>query len=133
MVSIKVNDDRVLKRLDRLQNVERNVIAPTLREFGDDQVKDFRNLSYPPERSGQRYQRTYDMRGSWHGVRRGNTQFAVVNDANHRGRYYPIFAVGDGEGKRQAWMHRGRWWKAFDRIVGRLPRFTDKLAERLDL
>lgn len=133
MISIRVSDTRVLARLSTIEAADRLAIQPALAEFGDEQVAEFRNLPYPPERAGQTYIRTFDLRGSWSGQASTRTRYVINNDANARGNYYAVYVVGDGDGEGQAWMHKRRWWKARDIIDQRMPRFTDKLRERMGL
>jgi hypothetical protein len=71
---------------------------------------------YPPERSGQTYVRTNNLRDSWHKngphLSASGLEVTVVNTArDENGRSYAIYVYGDDQGESQAWMHVGRWTK----------------------
>lgn len=65
--------------------------------------------SYPEERAGQKYVRTYDFQHSWL-IQAMDNGYEIVNDAARNGREYGVYVVGDAIGQEhQAWMHVGRW------------------------
>jgi len=70
-------------------------------------VKDAQN--YPPPLPSQKYKRTYTFRGSWALRKNGMMSFIVQNTAIQKGRYYAHYVMGDGDGKGQAKIHKGRW------------------------
>ncbi len=77
---------------------------------------------YPPERPGQRYVRTGRLGDSWTKRQYGRYHVTFSNKTP-----YAQYVVGDSEGRKQAWMHAGRWWLALERI----QRANDRLIERI--
>lgn len=89
---------------------------------------------YPPKRPNQRYVRTGRLANSWRVVKQGTAQYQITNSAQAKGRLYAGYVVGppDGPpGRRQAWMHKGRWWIAQDIVVQETPKLTKALTEEL--
>jgi|WetSurSiteA1Bulk_404760.scaffolds.fasta_scaffold35497_2 hypothetical protein len=80
---------------------------------------------YPPPRPNQKYIRTFNLRDSWEILHYQERGYRIRNAARKPGGgYYPTYVVGDSYGKRQAWMHVGRWFVARDVVeeeVGKLP------------
>lgn len=62
--------------------------------------------NYAPPRGD--YRRTGQLGNSWGYRELSPGQFSFENKADYAG-----YVVGDEE---QAWMHRGRWWQAAERI-----------------
>lgn len=91
--------------------------GPTMRQWGS-QV--FGTLAgrgnYPAESPGQTYERTGTLGAgwSWDGPVPGERD-AVVAFINPVA-YGPLVLGDDVSGGGQAWMHRGRWWVAFERV-----------------
>lgn len=78
----------------------------------------------PPRKS---YRRTGRLANSWRAVRT-TTGAQITNTAAFKGRSYSRYVVGDGRGEGQAWMHKGRWWKARPDVI---DKETKKLTEML--
>ena len=88
---------------------------------------------YPPKRPQQRYVRTGRLANSWHAKRQGATGVVIANSARgRRGRLYARYVVGDDKGKRQAWMHRGRWPVARLTIDQMRPQLTRQMQQMID-
>ncbi len=78
--------------------------------------------NYAPAPAGSTYQRTGELGNSW-GIREaGPGQVSFENAAG-----YAQLVVGDD----QAWMHRGRWWMARERIEENLLQLVQILSEAL--
>lgn len=89
-----------------------------------------KSTPYPPKRPNQKYKRTGRLASSWRAART-TTGATIENRAAFRGRGYSRYVVGDGKGERQAWMHKGRWWKGRDVINKETPELTKELAKRI--
>ena len=83
---------------------------------------------YPPERFGQKYIRTYRLRGAWSIAKRSNG-YTIRNTTP-----YTKYVVGNAYGLEQAWMHvstdQGKRWQVFrdvnDEEVAKLPAEIEK-------
>jgi hypothetical protein len=73
----------------------------TIKTAGEKIIRQMQN--YPPERTNQKYVRTYKFKSGWR-LDRSATGYTVKNPTSY-GRY----VVGDFAGSGQAWMHVGRW------------------------
>jgi hypothetical protein len=60
-----------------------------------------RLITYPPERSGQTYERTFDLGASWD-ITGGGLDWRIASE----GVDYNVLVQDEDE---QAWMHAGRW------------------------
>ena len=92
------------------------------------QLHVMRHLSirpYPPERPGQRYRRTGNLKRSWEAGVRGNVVY-IKNAMPYSG-----YVVGDGAGQRQAWMHRGRWYVMHDMVEEKKPELKRMMVQML--
>ena len=79
---------------------------------------------YPPERPGQRYIRTGALGAGFRYEAVGPSHYQFVNDVP-----YVRLVVGDSDGGGQAWMHRGRWWTALERVEGQQPGLLEALEK----
>lgn len=82
--------------------------------------------AYPPERPGQRYRRTGALGRNWD-IRINPASITIYNRMAYAG-----YVVGDGKGKGQAWMHRGRWWLARDVANAARPALKAMVVSELD-
>ncbi len=96
------------------QWAQQNVVGPL-------RVKD-----YPPERPGQKYKRTGNLRRGW------DVQLNQASVTIHNRMGYSGYVVGDRKGERQAWMHRGRWWLFRDFVVAAWPLLKTMVVSELD-
>lgn len=115
---------------NRLQNKFRRIAADNpeigdepIREFAQDARGDLKAEPYPPKRQGQRYIRTGQLANRWKTVKEREGQYSIVNEASNKGRFYASFVVG----QKQAWMHKGRWWKAKDVVLRNIDDLRAKL------
>lgn len=72
--------------------------------------------NYPAPRQGQRYVRTYQLGSGWRASRTRLGRWRIWNT-----QAYSVYVVGDSAGQGQAWMHRGRWWIARQRVDRHRP------------
>jgi hypothetical protein len=87
-----------------------------------------RATAYPPRRPGQKYVRTGRLANSWSAQRAGPGKWTISNKAKgKRGQNYAVFVIGDKSGGGQAWMHKGRWWRARDVIEKEVPALRQQL------
>lgn len=119
MATVRIVDrgfEATVEALTRFSRNPERALAPTFRAWGNATVATFRRKKYGRmtalQRSGGGYQRTGTFGRSWRGIELGASHFMVQNNATQKGRVYPMYVVGDGEGKRQARVHAPRWWKA---------------------
>jgi hypothetical protein len=81
---------------------------------------------YPPERPGQKYKRTGRLGDSWATRTAGPMMRAIYNPTP-----YAHWVVGDTHGNRQAWMHKGRWWIARQKVLSMLPSLVRRIELRV--
>jgi len=96
---------------------------------------------YPPKRARQKYVRT-DIFGRSVKVKeakrtgRGTGTYArratLVTDAVQKGRHYSVYVTGNAQGKRQAWMHKGRWAVAADEVTNASQKLIANIQRDLD-
>lgn len=89
-----------------------------------------KTTKYPAKRYKQKYKRTGRLANSWRAARLPNGA-TILNTAHRRGRFYSRYVVGNAKGAGQAWMHKGRWWKAREIVDENIPSFTKKLTAAL--
>lgn len=63
---------------------------------------------YPPAPAGSTYTRTYTLPTGWAVERKRSASYTIVNRVP-----YAHWVVSKAS---QAWMHRGRWWTAEEKI-----------------
>ena len=117
-------------KLDKAKYLERKMARPMKRwaqQTIDNKLAG--RSQYPSPPPGSRYTRTGRLGKSW-----GHTQPTlsgrVVKMSIYNRTPYAIYVHGDSKGQRQAWMHKGRWWKAVYRIRRERPKLT-KMAEKV--
>lgn len=79
--------------------------------------------NYVSPRPGSSYQRTGELGNSWGYHELGPGQFSFDNMSDHA-----QMVVGED----QAWMHRGRWWQAAERIDEHIVELALLLTEQLN-
>jgi hypothetical protein len=107
-LSIQIKNAELVRQ--GLEDLEAEVPKIGRRKIYDAMNRITREMEgYPAERPGQRYKRTGNLGFSWD-VKKIERGYVVENTAkDKRGRLYGKWVVGDAYGKKQAWMHRGRW------------------------
>jgi hypothetical protein len=88
----------------------RTVVATRLRGRGH----------YPAPPAGSTYIRTGRLGAGWDVRMTGPLEHRIVNPT-----IYATYVVGE----RQAWMHRGRWWTARQRIDAALPDLVRQMRQ----
>ena len=135
-MSIKVSlrgGQQLERKLKRLAN-QKAVANEALGDWAKDEAKMLRERRYPPERPRQIYIRTGQLGRKWKAEKIRAGAWAIVNAARQRLKFYAPWVVGDPKGKRQARIHRRRWWVAREEIEAALPRLTkqyDRIARRI--
>lgn len=81
---------------------------------------------YPAARPGQRYKRTGRLGRGWRSGVRGRAVY-IENVTPYAG-----YVVGDGKGKRQAWMHRGRWYVMRAEVERQRPQLNRMMNAMID-
>lgn len=119
--------DQVLTVFGRFEDLP-TLLDPAMREWVD---ATHRNRlagtgQYPPERAGQQYQRTGQLGAGFMFDSIDKSHYQFVNRVS-----YVQYVVGDSDGDGQAWMHRGRWFVARERIETELPVLLEKLEKAL--
>ena len=79
--------------------------------------------NYPPPPPNSTYHRTGEFAGGWSTHDMGPSKVEFLNTAPHA----DLVA-----GEDQAWMHAGRWWRAFDRIEAAVPDLMKYLETALE-
>ena len=85
---------------------------------------------YPPRLPFQRYVRTGRLANSWRVVGSGKNGASIQNNATGpAGQVYPVYVIGDAQGKSQAGIHKNRWWIARNVIEGQVPKLNTALLD----
>ena len=122
-LSFKIDGvERVRKKLRPLANLSREVLEPVVKDFAKVARRTLKSTKYPPKRPVQRYRRTGRLGNSWATQKRGTALWTVVNK-----QQYASFVVGNN----QAWMHKGRWWKAGQVVREISPSLRQRLQAAL--
>lgn len=79
--------------------------------------------NYAAPRPGSSYERTGDLGMSWDVWPMGESQ--VLFENWHQAAELVV-------GENQAWMHEGRWWRAYDRIEEQGEKAVSMLVEQLN-
>ena len=82
-----------------------------------------KSTPYPPKRPGQRYVRTGRLANSWRAERKGRGRALIANSAPYSG-----YVVG----KKQAYMHRGRWWLGRTVLMESAPELEAAAIREID-
>jgi hypothetical protein len=90
---------------------------------------------YPPERPGQKYKRTFNLRRGWKTqIRAPRTGFTMSTsnevEYTHHVVGKPDLRLKAG-GKGQAWMHKGRWWIAGGVIRDQYKRMEQEYIDEI--
>lgn len=142
-LSVTVRGELVRKGLQDLTNAEAPKIGRQQMRTAMERIKR-RMQVYPDEPAGQslasshpvlgtvyrtargRYRRTGLLGQSWSiDELEGDKGYSLVNTAARKGRHYGVYVVGNAYGKRQAWMHQGRWQllrTVSEEEIAKLPR-----------
>ena len=102
---------------------------PITRQWAQDTRKFLKGKPYPPKLPFQRYVRTGRLANSWKVAKSSKNAVEILNTAHVKGNKYAVYVVGDTQGKRQAGIHKGRWWLARPTIEERIPDLKAALLE----
>lgn len=118
------------EKLGKVKYLERQMAKP-MRKWAQQTIDNkLAGMSqYPPPPAGSQYVRTGRLGKSW-GFTQPAFQGRVIKMSIFNKTPYSVYVLGDSKGKRQAWMHKGRWWKAVYRIRRERPKLT-KMAEKV--
>lgn len=111
-IEIKVGGlDKLASGLERSEAIVRDEVAQALARVIESARASA--MRYPPPRPGQRYRRTYRLRGGWGNARvQGRIGARAIEASIANPVPYAPYVQGDA----QAWMHVGRW-KTVDDIA----------------
>ena len=135
-----VGDVELQRKFSALERLQQRRIDPIAAKFTERVERRLSSTAYPPERPNQQYIRTGIFGKSWSWSKLAPGRYQIENAAQQHGRYYPIYVVGNSEGdrrnavkhNRQAWMHRGRWWVAFDIVESEVSAFPKEIADDVE-
>lgn len=137
MVSISIQGtNRVVGKFRLVANTSPKALDAAIGEFAKRTRVRLRSTKYPPKRPNQKYRRTGRLALSWAARRLGQATYAIENRAQRKGRYYGMYVVGPRSGaigKRQAWMHRGRWWIAEEEVEKSVVELRQQIIKELKL
>ena len=99
---------RVANKYRRAASQHPSFVDPPVKKWAQDQVRMLIVEPYPPERPMQTYVRTYKLPTGWIMEKIKDMSYAIRNVV-----IYSHWVVAE---KYQAWMHKGRWWTAEDKM-----------------
>lgn len=106
-VSIDIQGmDALYRKLGKVADV-RAVIRPPMQRWTQQGLRDMQD--YPPELPGQRYIRTFTLRGGWTGTvlyEPSGLHGGLTGRIRNANVPYNVYVQND---RRQARIHRGRW------------------------
>lgn len=124
-ISIK-GYNRVANGLRASINYFEDDLDGDVRQWSQETRAELKKTKYPPRRPQQTYVRTGKLANSWGVRKRSKARYTITNSAA-----YSSYVVGDAQGRNQAWMHAGRWWKARTIIQGRAAILTERLTNKV--
>ncbi len=127
-----VGANRVGNKLRRLASFHKERLNPTGKKWAQAKSKQLRQKPYPPKVPNQKYKRTGRLGRSWRAMNPRPGVWTILNKANQGRGEYAHFVVGNKVGDGQAFMHRGRWWKAREIIEEDTPTLTQALSEEIN-
>ncbi len=117
---------RLSNQLKTGENFYPDIADPIIGKHARAEQKALRGTRYPPERPGQTYVRKYFMGGIAGSFSPFKVKAGVWGVEN--ARPYAHYVIG----KRQAWMHAGRWWQMKTEMEKRIDDLSDALAKELE-
>lgn len=119
--------------MGKMKNIRAQVPVVGEKHIEDTEKRVVKQMqSYPPERAGQTYNRTYRFKNSWR-ITKQARGFKLENTAAAKSRRYGNYVVGDAVGKGQAWMHVGRWLLFRDVVDYEMTKLPDLVEQNLKL
>ena len=121
--------EQLQAKLAQMRALERVVINPTLKKWGQATRAKLKSTKYPPKLPAQKYVRTGQLANRWASKPLGNSAVMISNAARQKGRYYAEYVVGQD----QAGVHRGRWWIAYKEIKEKhIPGLLKEIKQKID-
>lgn len=129
------NHDAMRSKFRQLDQLQLLVFDPVMGAWANETDNYLKGKKYPPELPNQDYRRTGILKARWFVVKLSPGKYQFENRARQKGRFYPIYVLGNEYGdrrnavknNRQALIHKGRWWVAFDEIEKRMNELNLKL------
>ena len=116
-------NDELLARLRKASAKAPGVMDEISYRWAQNVRAKLKSTPYPPKRPGQRYVRTGRLANSWRAERRGKGRALIANSAGYSG-----YVVG----KKQAYMHRGRWWLGRSVLIESAPELEAAAIREID-
>ena len=123
-----------MKGYNRVQNDLRRTVVllereldPMVYKFSQEIRAELKSKPYPPKRPNQTYVRTGNLANRFGVSRQGDARYSINNSAP-----YGSYVVGNSQGRGQAWMHAGRWWKMRDVVQENVPRLTAAIKREIE-
>lgn len=133
-ITVHINGDKVFLGLKQLPGAVEDVRDDEMEEGVEEATKEasgggaFGGGYTVPQRSGQTYVRTGNLGRSTSYTREGLSYRFKSDAVSPRGQAYSKYVLGDGTGKGQAGVHRGRWPIAYEVM----KKWADKIARNID-
>jgi hypothetical protein len=118
--------NRVRNQLRAAASFHSDVADRRIKKHARAEQKRLRNKPYPPERPNQTYKRKRffgGIAGSFSVTKKKPGVWGIVNS-----RPYASYVIG----KKQAWMHKGRWWMMREELQSNMPELTKALTQALE-
>jgi len=116
-------NDELLARLRSASAKAPGVMDEVSYRFAQNVRAKLKSTPYPPKRPGQRTVRTGRLANSWRAERLGKGRALIANSAGYSG-----YVVG----KKQAYMHVGRWWLGRSVLMESAPELKAAAIKELD-
>ena len=138
-ISLIVKDKQVKQSFKVLGKALPNIVNRNLDDALNTAAKKVRH--YPPKRPRQKYERTgtfgrsvkvKEAKRTGRGTGTYARRATLVTDAVQKRRHYSVYVTGNAQGKRQAWMHKGRWAVAADEVTNASQKLISKINRELD-
>ncbi len=113
-------------------------LSPKLNKVGvqwvQDETRKLQNEPPPPELLNQKYKRTGRFAEFFRAANPQPGWWEVSNRVKSlvTGKLYPVFVGGDGTGKGQADIHKGRWLLTRETIENSIPKLLTALRRMTD-
>lgn len=122
-----IGNDELIAKLRNAATKAPRVMDEATYRWGQSVRAKLKSTPYPPKRPNQRYVRTGRLANSWRAERVSQSRTVITNSAAYSG-----YVVGNSRGERQAWFHRGRWWRARDVIAESRPELKASVLREMD-
>ena len=133
-----IDDSKIRQQLKVLTVIAPKMLNADLNKAMEKAAEKVRH--YPPERPKQRYKRTGTFfrsvkvtkakrtsGGGGHWVRTA----ALSTNARQKRRGYSMYVTGNSMGRKQAWMHVGRWNIARNEVRKAIREMTKQTTKRI--